>query len=434
MFARFVHCQSGNIVVPAALASVVMIAAGGGAVDMMSVTSQKSALKSLADNAALSAVREMTIVSDDPERIAAVAIAYVESSRDGANVSVQPKVDMKERTVTVALTSEPRTYFPGPFSNMKAISESSTAKLAGTGGNVCMIGLSPTAISTLRMRSKAQITAETCALYSNSTSVSSMSVSTTAQVSADFICVAGGYQGKESKNTKRVVEDCPQIEDPLASRPVPEIGACDFRNTKVKKKAILDPGVYCGGLTVDGGTAELQPGVYIIKGGRFLVTNGGTLRGEDVGFYLADDYSKIGFDYEANVDIAAPRDGIMAGLLIMSAPYTDLIAVGGLNKLKPVDDVNTTLRIGDGILPADHTIRSDNARRLVGTIYLPNGKLLIDGRNPIADRSEYTVIVADTFELRDGPNLVLRTDYKLSKVPVPEGVGPSEDVSSVLVN
>ena len=78
----------------------------------------------------------------------------------------------------------------------------------------------------------------------------------------------------------------------------------------------------------------------------------------------------------------------------------------------------------DGVQKADHYIRSDNARRLVGTIYLPNGKLLIDGRKPIADRSEYTVIIADTFELQDGPNLVLRTDYHLSDIPVPTGVGP----------
>jgi hypothetical protein len=43
---------------------------------------------------------------------------------------------------------------------------------------------------------------------------------------------------------------------------------------------------------------------------------------------------------------------------------------------------------------------------------------------PIADRSAYTVIVARTVELYDGPDLVLNSDYDGSSVPVPEGVGP----------
>lgn len=419
--------------VPIALIGMVLVGVGGGALDMMSVTNQKTSMKMLADNAALAAVREMTIVSDDPERIAAVAMAYVEGSRKDAGIRATPTVDMNDYTVTVALSATPKTYFPGPFSEMESVRVSSTAKLSGTGGNVCMIGLAPNAISTLRMRSKARITADTCAIYSNSTSISSMTVSTTAEVDADLICVAGGYQGRSSAGTKRIVEDCPQIEDPLSARPKPSVGDCDFNRTEVTGTRTLTPGVYCKGLIVDGGTANLKPGIYIIKGGQFLVTNGGTLKGDDVGFYLADDFAKIGFDYEANIDIAAPRDGIMAGMLIMSAPYSDAVDLIGLNKLQPIGLVNTTLRVGDGILPPDHTIRSDNARRLVGTIYLPNGKLMIDGRNPIADRSEYTVIVADTFELRDGPNLVLKTDYKLSPVPVPEGVGPTKDVTPVLV-
>ena len=71
-----------------------------------------------------------------------------------------------------------------------------------------------------------------------------------------------------------------------------------------------------------------------------------------------------------------------------------------------------------------HVIRSDNARRLVGTIYLPDDKLVIDGDRPVADLSEYTVIIARAFELNNGPNLVLQTDYAISDIPVPKGVGP----------
>jgi hypothetical protein len=48
---------------------------------------------------------------------------------------------------------------------------------------------------------------------------------------------------------------------------------------------------------------------------------------------------------------------------------------------------------------------------------------LIDATRPVADRSDYTVIIARQFELRDGPELVLNTNYESSTIPVPEGVG-----------
>ena len=73
-----------------------------------------------------------------------------------------------------------------------------------------------------------------------------------------------------------------------------------------------------------------------------------------------------------------------------------------------------------------HRITSLDARNLVGTMYLPKSKLLIDASNPVADRSDYTVIIAREFELRDGPELVLNTDYETSTIPVPEGVGSAE--------
>ncbi len=70
-----------------------------------------------------------------------------------------------------------------------------------------------------------------------------------------------------------------------------------------------------------------------------------------------------------------------------------------------------------------HRITSNDARRLVGTMYLPKSKLMIDANNPVADKSEYTIIIAREFELRDGPELVLNTDYESTPIPVPEGVG-----------
>ena len=69
-----------------------------------------------------------------------------------------------------------------------------------------------------------------------------------------------------------------------------------------------------------------------------------------------------------------------------------------------------------------HRIGSNNARNLLGTIYLPQGTLLIDATAPVADQSAYTAIIANSLQLQKGPQLVLRSDYDKTNVPVPDGL------------
>ena len=71
-----------------------------------------------------------------------------------------------------------------------------------------------------------------------------------------------------------------------------------------------------------------------------------------------------------------------------------------------------------------YRIVSDNARTMLGTIYLPAGRVVIDASRPVADQSAYTVIVAQQVNLYEGPNLVLNANYAGTSVPVPKGVGP----------
>lgn len=88
--------------------------------------------------------------------------------------------------------------------------------------------------------------------------------------------------------------------------------------------------------------------------------------------------------------------------------------------------VNTLLPGLPSVTPLrEYRIISDEARTLLGTIYLPAGRLIIDSKKPIADQSAYTVIVARVINLYDGPNLMLNARYASSDIPVPEGVGPS---------
>ena len=71
-----------------------------------------------------------------------------------------------------------------------------------------------------------------------------------AALKGERICSAGGYSGRRGVNfSPEPITDCPQIDDPLASREPPFVGGCDHNNRQVLGGIhTLSPGVYCGGL------------------------------------------------------------------------------------------------------------------------------------------------------------------------------------------
>lgn len=378
----------------------------GGVVDYMSLSNQKHALQGVADRAAIAAAQELIVFKGSDARVDAVADRFVQVNYTAKPATVAARVIDEGRAVEVSVSAEPQTYFPGPVANgVKAVNVTAVAEISG-GGYVCMIGLDTKAAATLDMRSKARVTAENCAIYSNSTSSSSLKLHDFARVKADLVCVAGGVQGTKSAVTpNEPVEDCPALRDPLRDRPEPKVGLlkCDHAKavliTALSGKVTLDPGVYCGGINVLGGDVKLKPGTYILNNGPLTVTAGGKLEGEGVGFYLTGvlGLSTIQFGPLSTISLTAPKTGDMAGMLFF-------------------EDRNVMFKI-------PHRIASNNARNLVGTIYLPNNSLTIDSNDSIADQSDYTVIIARKFDMKDGPELVLNTDYESSLVPVPEGVG-----------
>jgi hypothetical protein len=186
------------------------------------------------------------------------------------------------------------------------------------------------------------------------------------------------------------------------------VGPCKFGANKlvIESDMTLYEGTYCGGIEVRrNAKVTLKGGVYVIKEGILKVDGTATLLGTDVGIYFAGKDSYFEFTSSSSVTLTAPKSGPMAGLLIF----------------------------GDRNAPdyREYKITSDNARTLLGTIYLPRGFFTVDANNPVADQSAYTVIVVRRLQLKQGPNLVLRSNYSSSDVPVPTGLGPSSKLRLV---
>lgn len=412
----------------ALFASGLLLAAAliiGGVVDYISLITQSQQVQSAADRAALGAAREMQISRQDDDRLAAVARVIAMPSLKGLEgIEVETQRLADGSGVEVTITTSPRTFFPGIIGmTAKPIGGQAVAEIQGS--SVCMIGLEVKSKSTLFMQKKAAITARGCAIYSNSRNKEGITVEGDAKVNADFICSAGGIKvDKKTALSPEPLTDCPTVQDPLASRPAPSFGSCDYTKLKLAKGKIetLTPGVYCGGLEIEG-TATLKEGVYVIKDGPLKVKKDGVLVGKHVGFFLTGKDALINFEKETKIELSGPRNGPLAGLLF----YEDRNVLAA--------DGSTTIELDPEGLPKpkEHRIRSDDARELVGTIYIPRNRLLIDGDKPIASESAYTVIVAREFVLAEGPEVVLNADYEMSGVPVPAGVGNNSEKSARLV-
>jgi hypothetical protein len=434
----------------------------GGVVDYMSLSNQKHALQGVADRAAVAAAQELIVFKGSDARVEAVAQSFVDVNYTAKPHKSEARIIDDGKAVEVIIVAEPQTYFPGPVARgVTEIRVKAVAEISG-GGYVCMIGLSATEPSTLEMHDKARVTAEACAIYSNSRSPSSLRLHNSARVKADLVCVAGGVKGSASAVSPNApIEDCPPLADPLRDRPEPNVGLLECNNVLgagsilgsdllgksgkllsvkdllgkgglvgglvsgdlLKKKNLLEsiaggdlvgnlapgllvtgkttlePGVYCGGINIVGGDVTLKPGTYIMNNGGIVVMNGGKLIGENVGFFLTGvlGLSTIQFAPSTTISLTAPKTGDMAGMMF----FEDR----------------------DVLFKFPHIIASNDARNLVGTIYLPGNTLEINSTKPVADKSDYTVIIARKFDMKDGPELVLNTDYENSPIPVPDGVG-----------
>jgi Flp pilus assembly protein TadG len=393
---RFVRSRSGGVAVSFGLVVPLLLGVLAAAIEYGSLVHRRDRLQNAADTGALAAARELSLAGSNMGGVAGSARAMALASLSSpADVVVEATVT--ETSVDVTIRETVKLHL-GAVLGIPAsqVAVRAVARIAPT--RLCLLALEPQNARAIDLNRSARLTALECSVFSNSTSTSGIVAADSSRVDAENVCSAGGISGK-GNFVRPPTTDCPQIADPLAKRAPPEVGGCTFARMVVKGGVhTLRPGVYCEGLRITGGAiVTLEPGVYVVKDGKLAVDAGATLEGEDVGLFLTGRLSTIEFGYDTTISLAAPKAGEMAGILIFDAR---------------------------GEKADKHRIYSNNARKLLGTIYMPDGALYIDAKRPIADRSAYTVVIARTVEIFDGPDLVLNSDYNATSVPVPKGVGP----------
>jgi Flp pilus assembly protein TadG len=406
----------GGLAITFAFSLPVVLAALGLASDYAVMVRIRTDLQDAADAAAVAAAREIPLARTSPEQITSAAQSFAAYALTGDSTSDAGALAASDIAVKAAVIdnfsavkvdiSEDWTPFFAQFLNsgVTPIKVTATARYVGS-NNICVLGLSSSGRGVFLDRDSL-LSADTCAVFSNSLASDSILVNSGASLTAKIICSSGGSSvASTGKASPAPVTDCPPVADPLASRPPPPVGGCDHHHYAIVGASVtLDPGVYCGGIIASGNSQiRLNPGTYVIKDGPLNVAGTSTLTGTEVGFFITGTVpGKLHFANGSHINLSAPLSGPMAGMLVF-------------------EDRGMPVKL-------THRITSNDAQNLVGTIYLPVGNLLIDATKPVASQSAYTAIIAQHLELNSGPNLILNADYDTTKVPVPEGLKGSSQV------
>jgi len=412
---KFWHNAQGNIAMLTGILAIPLFMAGGISFDYAIIYRAEKALQSAADSAALASARELGLANTSDTTITQIAQNYVDINltkdlgltKAGNKVTVNTKISSDRKDVSVELA-----YYWKPIltqyisSKVLPLKVLATASLIGN-QTICVIALDGVSANSLAMVGKSSIEANDCAIYSNSNSPAGIYTVNGASLSSADTYSAGGYQGPISTYKPAPVTDSPVIEDPLKdrARPIAD-NSCDNATKKTETVKItkgietLYPGTYCGGISLTGkSNVKLKAGIYIMKDGPLSVNGNATLKGENVGFVFEGHASVFDFGVSTQVNLSAPQTGAMAGILFFedrSAP---------LNR--------------------NFVIRSKDAEQFEGTVYLPNGRLVVDKASRVGQLSNWTAIIARQIEIRNGPELVINSDYAQSDIPVPDGISPN---------
>ena len=406
---KFCRNISGNFAVTFSILAVPILGAVGIAVDYSAMYSAKTSLQDVADGASLAAVKELTISTTTDTEIASIAKSYVstqfnveQTSSDYVEVSTITANDRSSVTVNLA-------YYWTPFLaqfldyRMTPIRVNAVAVRAGSEA-ACVIVLQPDSQERLLFTGNASIVANNCAVHVASNDPAAIDLDKQAVLKASNIYSGGGYIGQAVSFSPQPIPDAPTIPDPLAGRSPPSSGACTATDLVVNEGAIatLYPGTYCGGLSVSkGGKVFFKPGVYVMKDGPLWSVGITELVGENVGFYFEGDKAVFDIGLDTYVSLTAPKSGPLAGILAF-------------------EDRNAPLN-------RKFTMRSKNAERMEGVIYLPNGELFVDKASRIGQASKWTAIVARRVVIGNGPQIQINSNYGGSSIPAPPGITGTGD-------
>ena len=327
MRSRFLADQHGGVAPIFALALVPMIGRAGAAIDYSRASAARTAMQASLDATTLMIAKDAQVIPSDQVGARATQLFIAGFGRDEVQ-SIQVNATVSNgtggTTVTATAGGAVATTFMHILGQSTMNIGAHASVVSASDGLGCVLSLNPLASGAATAQGSTTVKLNGCSLYDNSANSSALTVGGSATVSADFIGVVGGIGSSTGITTVNGLRTrISPVADPYADVPAPAYSGCDQRNFTAKNTVTINPGVYCGGIGVNGNAVlTLNPGLYIIDGGGLTINGGATVNGTGVTLYFtsssARDWATVTINGNANVNLTPMTYGPTRGIAIFA--------------------------------------------------------------------------------------------------------------------
>jgi Flp pilus assembly protein TadG len=391
---RITRRFSGQVFLLVSVALVVLVGMAALAVDVGDLWTTRRLMQSAADAGALAGADELAIGGGSSVITTAAQDASSHNgftdggSRAGGAGTVTVSVHnpptsgafaSNPNAVQVDVSQTQNTYFMKVF-GWNTVPVSTTAVAVTLGSGSCVYSLDHTASGAITVGGSASVNSA-CGLYDNSNSSSALSVSGGGTITAPLVGVVGGTSISGGGSTPPST-GIAQFGDPLAYIAAPSFdpSSCASSKTTNLSSGAVNPGTFCGGISINSGAnVTFSPGLYIIDGGGLTINGGATVSGTGVTFYLTGDnksssgpknYAGVSINSTATVNFSSPCNS----------------SSGGVPGMLFFEDRSETNGTGS-------TIVGSASSTFSGAIYFPTTSVGYAGGSGV---NGFTLLVADT--------------------------------------
>ena len=388
MWARFVADQRGGVAPIFALGLIPMIGLAGAAIDYSRATAARTSMQAALDATALMIAKDIQILPSNQVSSRASELFNASFERtDVQSLQVTANVSSGSAGTTISANAggSVGTTFMHLLGRTSVDISASASVVTANDGLGCVLSLSPHASGAATAQGTTSVKLNGCSLYDNSDNATALTVGGSATLTADFVGVVGGVASTSGITaTNGIRTRISPVVDPYADVMMPAYGACDEHNYTARNTVTINPGVYCGGISVNANAVlTLNPGLYVIDGGGFTVNGGATVTGSGVTLAFTSssqkDWPTVTINGNATVNLTPMTYGPTKGIVVY----------------------------GDRNMPAGTSFKFNGGANqyFAGAIYVPSGAINFAGGADTA--TTCTQVIGDTVTFVGNSNLAI---------------------------
>jgi Flp pilus assembly protein TadG len=382
-YSHFMRDQSGSVAIVFALCFTMLVAAAACAIDFGYAAWRKGDLQHAADAAALVGAKLET--TDNTAIEAEARRLFIGNV---VTPGVVPAVTVVDDTVTVEASYSHSTVLAAIFGQEKLnVAVRAVARRAPP-AVPCVTILELLEKKAIDLNSNSKLDTD-CKVQVNSKNAEALVANNNSVLISNSTCVVGGWTKTSNSTLSPLPTKCAPLADPLASLPLPPeaTAPCKYTDFRVEAQVkMLSPGVYCKNTDMKSSSVvTLSPGTYVFRDGVFKINSSSKLIGTGVMLVFVGAHLEV--DSSSVFEAVAPTSGVYSNILI----YQDR-----------KDSIRSFM------------IHNLGAGKVQGTIYLPNGILVISSQSAMVPTSLLSLIVR-RLELNSYAKVVIRNNSDSSK-------------------